>query len=67
MNPLMHISPLDNLAGILSGSYNIWSDARKDYRCHECRNWFEETNTFFDEEETGDTIELCDECLEIYK
>ena len=41
-------------------------EVRKDYRCHECKQWFEETSSFFDEE-TNEEVELCEECIEIYK
>ena len=63
----MHISPLDNLAAIFSGECIVWPEIRKDCRCYECRRWVEETTTFFDEEETGKEINLCNECLEIYE
>jgi len=39
---------------------------RKDYRCHECNDWFEETTTFFDMEENKE-IELCEDCIVYYK
>ena len=39
---------------------------RKDCRCNECNNWFEETITFFDTEENIE-VELCEDCIDNYK
>ena len=43
------------------------NEVRKDCRCHECRQWVEETTTFFDKEETGEELELCSDCLNWYE
>ena len=66
MNKLMHISALDNLAAFFFDPDYVEIETKKDYRCHECKQWFEETVSFFDEE-TNKEVELCDECTEIYK
>ena len=47
------------------GTVTDRNEVSKDCRCHECRNWFETTMPFFDEEENRE-YELCDECMELY-
>ena len=39
---------------------------REDYWCYECRHYVKETGPCYDEE-TGKEVQLCEECMEIYK
>jgi len=66
MKSTMQTSALSNLAAFFFNPEYVEVEVRKDCRCHECRQWVEETTTFFDDEENKE-VELCEECLPLYQ